>query len=272
MKRSLAVLALCGAFMAPTKAEAALVTLWDYTASTVWTGAVFGNGTGSPHGLGTQVVTDTELSWGGPGSFSPPSGNNVDNRSALVISESPNAGVAVTNGGFAPTNIITHHNNPIHISYDTLVSGTLETVLTLTPNTPPGASPGESPFERAVSFNFTETFNDPGGDCGFESATNCDDIFVVNFEDITDTFLYNGFLYTILLIEASGNLGVLTPAQCAAAGVAAGCVGIVTPENAATDLNFAILITAVEVVPEPTMMVLFGLGLLGAGVIRRRRS
>ena len=270
MKKLIGTLGVAGALLAAPMANAALVTQWDYTVTLNWTDATFvaGVDAGFPYGTGTQTVSADVLSWGAPG------GNHTNQnatpdvaRSALVITNDPASGTVITNGGIAPTNTVTHFNNAISASFDTLNTATAVSTLALTPLVPPG--PAQPVVAREFTVQFAETFNQ--SPCGFDSASVCDDIFTIVLGDLDFSFVYDNVLYTLSIVELSGNLGPLSDAQCAAAGAAAGCVGIVTQENAADNVNFGIVIVA-QLLPEPGVLALLGIGLLGLGAMRRRQQ
>ena len=258
---SLAVAAAMTFAAAP--ASAAFVNTWDYTVSLEWITA----GPDAPtftSGTGFQEVTSERLSWGSASGSVDPSVN--PNRSGLQIIDTPANG-AINTGDSVTTVGITHFNSEISANFATLNTATLLTNLILTPLDPPvtgGAS--LPPLSLQFATTFTETPN--VANCGFPVVNNCDDIFIVNFEALQQTFTLEGVTYNTSVV--ADGLGFLDDATCAAAGEGPGCFGLTTPEFEFTTVNFGFGISAAQV-PNPAMLALFGTGLLALGAVARRR-
>lgn len=279
MKKLLNAVAVAGALLgASTAGAATLVTDWGYNVATQWnvgmTTFSAGNGTATP---GTQLI-----SWGATGGDHTDAGADAFSaRSALEITNTPSVGIVKTNTwpgpppAFGLGAVITHYNNTLSDQFATLKKTRLETSLTLTPFIPAG--PALPNFNQAFNVDFIETPNTvggcPGGMVGDGGPNNtvCDDIFVISLGALSQGFDYDGYHYTVNIFELSGNLGVLHPAQCAAAGVAAGCIGVTTDEKAFTDVQFGFFINAVAI-PEPAGLALFAAALFALGATVRRKS
>lgn len=272
MKKLLNAVALAGALLGASAASAGtLITEWSYDLTTKW---LYGPGqtTFSAAGSnpGTTSTSDTVLSWGATGgSYTTPTGDMNKDRSALVISNGSTVGGDVfTNGPDEAGATITHFNNTISVDFQALKTTTLLTALTLQQADPVGPF-GLGPLPLQFAVNFIETPN--SGTCPPPSTSVCDDIFVVALPDLSFDFMWDGYVYTVTIKDLGGALHFLSPQQCAAAGVAAGCYGLQTQEYAATPINFAFNITAVPV-PEPESLALFAAALFAMGAVLRRKS
>jgi hypothetical protein len=257
---SIAAVALAAIWSAP--ASATPVTDWSYTVTSAWAqDAVFSSN------VGTFVDNGTEISWGGAGSLV-----LGGQRSGVVISGSPASGTVVTNGPVAPTQTISHTNNPISSSFGTLLTTGLNTSLTLAPtapNPPFNGTPNIGPVTLNFQIHFSETLNQ--SPCAFPSTSVCDDIFVIDFGSLNNQFVFDGETYFTSIVPLNGALVPLPAASCAQAGHSSPCLGFQTQEAAITAVPFGFLITSNPVsIPEPGTMALAGLALLGAGLARRR--
>ncbi len=261
MKKILGVLGLlAGALSAATAFAGPLITDWQFSESLAWQTPVFGPGTGS------QVTNATTLSWGQTGGSTALGGT----RSSLVITNTPVNGHVFTNLAPAVTNTISHTNNSIDASFATLLSADLHNTLTLTPFAPVS---GPALPTQQIDFlvHFKETPN--SAPCGFVSSTTCDDIFVIDSGALNNMFTYDGNNYFVSITTTTGALTPLSPAACSVAGVAAGCLGFITRENAITPVTFQFQITAQPVtIPEPGELALLAIGLLGLYFARNRKS
>lgn len=244
-------------------ANATLVTQWEYEVTSEWIGATFSSG----GGIASQ--DESEISWGyGLGDHEDQTATPSNARSALVISNNPATGNTMVTGSGIPTltNVITHWNNTLSNTFKTLIGAELKTTLKLKPFLPVATVDFLPAKIIDFTIKFTETAN--AEDCGFDSVSVCDDIFVITVGNLSDFFWYDGIKYTTNIIETTLSLTGLSPAACAKANAAAGCFGFKTEEKKATAANFAILIDAE--VSEPSGLAILGLSLIGFVMYRRR--
>ena len=244
-----------------------IVTQWEYDLGSIFTAAAPGSIAG--------VNTNT-LSWG----------TGVSGPSSLVIGNNVTNGVVNTFIGgagmippafWAPGNSITHNNNPIN--GQSLTSATLTATLNLsallpvsTPNQPGNLPP------LNLNIGFVETPN--SGTCVVTtSPTPCNDIFVLVGGLLNQVISYNvdgsgPVDYFLNVFPSTGGvLSQLSPAECSAAGQAAGCIGFTTPESQSTTLGFSFTIsTQPFLIPEPGSLALVALGMFGVAALTRRRK
>ncbi|MFP5405384.1 MAG: THxN family PEP-CTERM protein [Gammaproteobacteria bacterium] len=266
MKKIVTTLSFAGALLAaPLAATAApMIVNWDYTVTTNWVPSAtqFNSQT-----AGTTTVSPTVISWGATGGdYTNQSAGPLDARSALVISNTPATGTAITNGAIEDTSLITHYNNILDNRFKTLTRTELITTLTLNAN-PGGGAPAGSPFSKTFNVEFIETANTDPCFAASSGTIPCDDIFVLGLNNLLDSFMFEGVKYNVQII---GNLGLLPDSACLAAGAPTGCFGLQTHEAAITTAPFAFRITAQ--IPEPGILALLGIGLAGVGFASRRRS
>lgn len=265
MKKMMMTLSLLTSLLLAGVAQATLVTQWKFDQSSTWNSATFSVGGGS------TLQNASVISWGGTLDFHNNTGNGTSSRSGLEITNGNIlGGTVVTNGPAAVTNTITHYNNTLSGAYATLTNAVLDTLLTLTPDLPiPGAA--LPPDLISFAIHFKETPNQ--ANCGFITTSLCDDIFVIDSGALNNSFVYDGFTYYVSAFETTNKLQPLPAATCAVAGAAAGCLGFQTEEGKFTPATFAFVITSTPVqIPEPGLLALIGIGLLGLFLSRKQSS
>jgi len=259
MSKFLKLTAAAGVALAlSTSASAALVTQWSYSLNSQWS-AANGSGPAAVTGVGTQT-----LSWGT---------STGAGQSKLIVTD-PAAGTVNTNAAPAAGVTVTHENRPITNFQGAFSNSTLSATLFLAPLLP-DALPGFNRVQN-IDIKFVETLNQTGT-CSVVSTTPCRDLFVLaNPGQVAgaEQFEFDGYLYTLTVFPLNlGDFEVLPTAACTEAGLAAGCVGFTTEENAITNVPFGFRITARAIeVSEPGILALAGLGLAGLGFAARRRK
>lgn len=266
-------------------AQAALVTSWDYSVLTQFTGVnTFTAGGGS------QFQTPRQVSWGdGPAgdlfvSGSGRSGISISDDSANKAGDDPSVdpktGVVVTNdlslAGIGKGVWITHHNNVINAA--SLKTSQISTALELWAIPPGNVGPADvTPPTINFTVYFAETPNQAPCAAVSPPGNPCNDIFALTqAQALNQQFTFDGVDYFVSIFPIGGpglgTFSALSAAECAATGAGPGCFGFTTVEGQDTTIQFGFAITSERVgIPEPEILGLFGLSLLGLVAARRRR-
>jgi hypothetical protein len=141
-----------------------------------------------------------------------------------------------------------------------------------------------------TTIEFWETRNrTTAGDCTNPNplGTACDDIYRVAAVELAPlSFVRDGYKYTIDFSLAPGpstpgnvtslvctGIALIDPPACASVAVTPGQIWVFTPEdNPGTSSLFVTMGWSAKAIPEPSMLALLGIGVLGAGFASRRRK
>ncbi|MCC7547489.1 MAG: THxN family PEP-CTERM protein [Burkholderiales bacterium] len=271
-----------------TAASATFINTWQASFDNGFDQSLttFAAGTNNPNfsganPVGGEVDTYLQIAWGTPGSLAT---NPTQEQSKLVVSQGVYAGGASvdvdTNGGTEQTIGITHFNNAITCTGGIPAGGicpalthtTLLSELTLTAIDPAIFGPIQA--TQGFAIQFAETKNQsPCFEGGLETV--CDDIFVLlNPIALEFDLDVNGTIHHVTIgatMIGGEELGTLSNAACAEAGLGAGCIGFLTAEGQSNTIIANITITAPTEAPEPGTLAMLGALLVAGGVASRRK-
>lgn len=267
IKIGLAAVALCSSGYAVT-AYATPVTNWSYTLDSGFSAFSPAGVTGSRNNA--LLAAPSLLTWGT---------DTGDGRSSLGVGSATKGhltGNLVTGAAAQNTVQVVHKNRAI--TGTALSTATLIDQLTLKASTP-GSVAFTLP-NLLFNIHFLETPN--SGNCVVFSPVGnpCNDIFAIDVaaagfstidNSLNQNFSYLGDNYNVKILLT--GLGLLSNAACNAVGVANGCIGFTTIENAVNTFQTSLQISALPAkIPEPGTLLLLAIGLLGFGTVKRRRK
>lgn len=266
---------------------------WSETGSTFnpggtgWTGLEFNNPTGGDYPANTY----TNISWYGTTANADPSFIDITSHNTNSVGNGLATSGQWHEGEWAIITTLTQTNNPL-TSDSSNMPNPLWTVDAVA-NLHIGDNNGNNIFsdlDNITSIEFWETRNTPnGGECASPApfGTVCDDIFRVTALDFAPIeFTNEGYRYTIDFTLLPGPItdngvdtGELTiicsfddPA-CAGYGIPEDEIWVFTPEyRPGTSTVYVAMSYTVRAVPEPSVVALFALGMLGLGFAARRRK
>lgn len=254
---------------------------------TGWTGLEFNDPTGASYPSNTY----TNIAWYGTTTGADPSFIDIYSHDTSTGGAGLSTPGQWQEGEWAIITTLTQTNNPL-TSNTTNMPNPLWTVDAVA-NLHIGDNNGahlHSDLNNITSIEFWETNNALSGSSCMSPApfeTVCDDIFKVTALDFAPiSFTHDGHLYTIdftlipgAVTDDAVETGETTivcafddPA-CAAYGIPEGEIWVFTPEyRPGTSTIYVAMSYSVTAVPEPSIVALFALGMLGVGFAARRRK
>ena len=267
---NLAFSTLCVAF---TSSATPIVTDWGYIVDSAFTYSELESGSAAAGSNNNAYWTaeegsdtPTTLTWGVD------AGNGLSSISVDDGSLGNNFGSLMTNGAAVHTATLEHDNNAISNTSDSLIEAILSTNLILNPTDPAGTYGVVLPFSPpALNFDIFFTETDNSGTCVVLGGPKCSDIFVIDlmggaggavFDSVTNTFnqVFPLFEHHYNAQITVSGLAMLSDPICLAAGAPIGCIGITTQENM---LNSFEVTLKISLVPEPSVILLMALALIG---------